>query len=79
MTIYTHNARIKGFDSMSDGALIAEHSGVSVSLADAIERDQADEQATDDMAALLKKIGNELRRRGYRYQHNQGWQRKIGR
>jgi len=76
MSLSTHQTKVKGLSAMTDGALIAEHAGVSVSLADAIERDQAEEQATDDMAALLKKIGNELRRRGYRYQHNQGWHRK---
>jgi hypothetical protein len=76
MTIYTHNARVKGLHEMSDGALIEEHAAISVQLTDAIDRSLEEEQATHDMAALLRKIGDELRRRGYRYYNNQGWHRK---
>jgi hypothetical protein len=76
MTLTTRQARVKGLQQMSTGALIEQHSAITVNLTDAIDRAQEEDDATHDMAALLRRVSDELRRRGYRYYNGQGWQRK---
>jgi len=76
MTISTRQTKVKGLQQMSTGALIEQHSAITVNLTDAIDRAEEENDETHDMTTLLRRVSDELRRRGYKYFHNQGWHRK---